>query len=71
MSHLYQLGQSVVPTVYVRELNAVYRVVRLLPEDVSGEPQYRLRNQATGVEIVSREPEMKAFVPGEMPVGRG
>ncbi len=70
MSHRFRLGQTVVPTVYVRELNAVYEVVRLLPEDVTGEPQYRLKNTTTGIELVSREQEMRPFVPGETPQAR-
>jgi hypothetical protein len=57
MSHRYSLGQTVLPTVYVRELNAVYEVIRPLPEDVTGAPQYRLRNTATGVELLAREAE--------------
>ncbi len=56
MSHRYQIGQTVIPTVYIREFNAVYEVVRLLPEDVTGEPQYRLKNTSTGIELVSRGP---------------
>ncbi len=70
MSHRYQIGQTVIPTVYIREFNAVYEVVRLLPEDVTGEPQYRLKNTSTGIELVSREQEMRAYEPGETPQAR-
>ncbi len=70
MSHRYQIGQTVIPTVYIREFNAVYEVVRLLPEDVTGEPQYRLKNTSTGVELVSREAEMRACAPEAVPLGR-
>lgn len=70
MSHRYQLDQTILPTVYVRELNAVYEVVRHLPEDVTGAPQYRLRNTVTGLEIREQEPEMRAYVPGVTPPAR-
>jgi hypothetical protein len=70
MSHRFRIGESVVPTVYVRELDAVYEVVRLMPEDVTGVPQYRLKNVATGIEIVSREAEMKPYHPGQTPSAR-
>jgi len=55
MPHKLEIGQTVISTVYIREFVAVYEVVRLMPEDVTGEPQYRLRNTTSGVEIVSRE----------------
>ncbi len=71
MPHQFQLGQAVLPTVYVRQLNAVYEVVRLLPEDVTGAPQYRLKNTVTGVELMAREPEMRPYAPDEAPLGRG
>lgn len=70
MPHRYHIGQTVVPTVHVRELDTVYQVVQHLPEDATGAPQYRLRNATTGIERMSRESEMKAYVPSSTPPGR-
>ncbi|KAA2235058.1 hypothetical protein [Salinarimonas soli] len=70
MPHRFQVGQTVIPTVYIREFDAVYEVVRLMPEDVTGEPQYRLKNVRTGIELVSREAEMRACAPEAAPLGR-
>lgn len=70
MPHRFKIGETVRPIVYVRELDAVYEVVRLMPEDVTGEPQYRLRNTTTGVEIVSRECEVRPCFPSDPPSGR-
>jgi hypothetical protein len=67
MPHRYRVGQTVLPTAYVRELAAVYEVVRLLPEDMTSEPQYRLRSTTRGVEIVSRECEVRPFRAGDGP----
>lgn len=58
MVHHSSLGQTVMPTVYGREPHAVCEVIWRLPKDGMGAAQCRLRNTATGVEIMSREPEI-------------
>ena len=39
MRHKLEVGQTVMPNVYIREFAAVYKVTGLIPEDVTGQPQ--------------------------------
>jgi hypothetical protein len=60
--HKYTLGQSVH---YSGEggphnVPGEYEIVRLLPEDAAGDPQYRLRRKPDGPERVVREHMVKA-----------
>jgi hypothetical protein len=70
MAHKHQVGQTVVPSVYIREFAAVYTVTSLMPDDVTGAPQYRLRNTTTGREMVFREFEIRPYASNATPVGR-
>jgi len=70
MSHKLAVGQTVIPNVYIREFVAVYEVTRLMPQDVTGEPQYRLKNTSTGGEMVFREHELRPCDRRDAPVGR-
>jgi hypothetical protein len=45
-------------------------VTRHLPADVTGEPQYRLKNTSTGREMVFREHELRPCDASSAPVGR-
>jgi hypothetical protein len=58
MPHRFRVRQAVaLAKVYgVRE---IFEVVRLLPEDPSGRPQYRLRAVIGGGERVAREDEIR------------
>ena len=48
--------------------NAVYEVVRLMPEAPSGEYQYRVKNQA-GQERAALESQLTALEPAAMAAG--
>jgi hypothetical protein len=64
MSHKFKLKQSVALSQSVtltQGQREVYEVVRLMPETVSGEPQYRVRSIATGNERVVREAELRSL----------
>ena len=56
MSHKFQPKQTVALAHGQRE---VYEIVRLMPETVSGEPQYRIKNVTTATERVVREAEIR------------
>jgi hypothetical protein len=60
MSHKMKVGQSVVSTHQRQERPDVYEVVRLMPETVSGEPQYQIKGKSNGIQRVVREAEIKA-----------
>jgi len=70
MPHKLEIGQTVIPNVYIREFVAVYEVTRHLPADVTGEPQYRLKSTSTGREMVFREHELRPCDASSAPVGR-
>jgi hypothetical protein len=64
MSHKFKLKQSVAlsqSSALSQGRREVYEIVRLMPETVSGEPQYRLRSIATGTERVVRESELRSL----------
>ena len=56
MSHKFKAKQTVALREGQRE---VYEIVRLMPETVSGEPQYRVKSVATGTERVVREVDIR------------
>ena len=56
MSHKFKTKQTVALAHGQRE---VYEIVRLMPETVSGEPQYRIENVTTATERVVREAEIR------------
>jgi hypothetical protein len=58
LTHKFKVGQSVA---LARGQREVYEIVRLMPETVTGEPQYRLRSSATGAERVASENELRAL----------
>jgi len=58
MPHKYRIGEAVVlarPSFGPRE---VYEIVRLMPENEAGDPQYRLRAIATSAERVAAERDL-------------
>jgi hypothetical protein len=59
MSHKYKVGQSVMVVPPNMQSGQVYEIVRLMPETVQGDPQYRVKT-ANGVERMVREQEIKA-----------
>ena len=58
IAHNFKAGQSVGLTQCQRD---AHEVLRLLPETVSGEPQYRIRSVATATERVVREAEIRSL----------
>ena len=58
MPHKFKTGQAVV---LIRSFGAreVYEVVRQMPLNEAGDPQYRLRAIATGAERVAAERELR------------
>ena len=56
MSHKFKPKQTVTLAHGQRE---VYEIIRLMPETVSGEPQYRIKNVTTATERVVREAEIR------------
>ncbi len=61
MSHKFKIGQSVrqLGTSYVGSKSVVdglFEIVRLTPDDRSGEPTYRIRS--AGIERAAREGEL-------------
>jgi hypothetical protein len=48
MSHRYKVGQIVEATVPGRGSDTSHEIVRLMPEDVSGVPHYRVGAQPPG-----------------------
>ncbi|MGC5778123.1 hypothetical protein [Methylobacterium sp. NFXW15] len=61
MSHKFKIGQSVrqLGTSYVGSksiVDGLFEIVRLTPDDRSGEPTYRIRS--LGVERAAREGEL-------------
>jgi hypothetical protein len=58
--HKYSIGQSVLFTGEAGSQNATgrYEITRLLPENSSGELQYRLRKLPEGPERVVREHQL-------------
>jgi len=64
MSHQFKLKQSVALSHSValsQGQREIYEVVRLMPETVTGEPQYRVRSMVTGTERVVREAELRSL----------
>lgn len=56
--HKYRVGQSLTFSpgrVGMREASRICKVVRLLPIDGSGEPQYRIKCTTEAVERVTKE----------------
>ncbi len=61
MSHKFKVGQSVrqLGTSYVGSksiVDGLFEIVRLMPDDRSGEPTYRIRS--SGIERAAREGEL-------------
>ena len=56
MSHKFKPKQTVALAHGQRE---VYEIVQLMPETMSGEPQYRIKNVTTATERVVREAEIR------------
>ena len=59
MSHKFKVGQSVVSIPSSAQAGQVYAIVRLMPETVQGDPQYRVRT-SNGTERMVREQEIRA-----------
>ncbi len=52
--HAFRVGQLVALAQMSRDLET-YEVVQLMPETLSGEPQYRIKGLATGIIRAPRE----------------
>ncbi len=62
MSHKYTMGQLVhaAATHFADRTSGTYEVVRLMPENSSGEPGYRIRDTASGAQRAVGESEIRA-----------
>ena len=63
MSHRYSMGQLVHPvaTHFADRTSGTYEVVRLMPENTSGELGYRIKDMATGAQRAVGESEIRAL----------
>ena len=59
MPHRFKTGQAVVLIRSSFGQREVYEVVRHMPPNEAGDPQYRLRAIATGAERVAAERELR------------
>ncbi|WP_201837449.1 hypothetical protein [Microvirga zambiensis] len=60
MSHKYSLGQLVnaAGAYFADRTSGVYEVTRLMPEN-DGEPYYRMKNTASGIERAAGESQIR------------
>jgi len=62
VSHKYSMGQLVHAAAahFADRTSGTYEVVRLMPENSSGEPGYRIRDTASGAQRAVGESEIRA-----------
>ena len=60
MSHKYSVGQLVhaAGTQFADRTSGIYEVIRLMPE-YDGEPSYRIKNTASGIERAAGESQIR------------